>query len=71
MRLQRSSRSWSIECRISAASFTFAKRFAATAASYVIQAVRDHVRLNRKKMKRLFTESPFRFRCLRADEVIE
>jgi len=27
--------------------------------------------LNRKKMKRLFTESPFRFRCSRADEVIE
>src|SRR5262245_168871 len=35
MRLQRSSRSWSIECTISAASFTFAERFAATAASYV------------------------------------
>src|SRR6516225_8595331 len=39
MRLQRSSRSWSIECRISAASFTLAKRFAATAASYVNSSV--------------------------------
>jgi hypothetical protein len=36
--LQRSSRSWSIECRISAASFTLAKR-AATAASYVNSSV--------------------------------
>jgi hypothetical protein len=47
--LQRSSRSWSIECRISAAFFTFAKRFAATAASYVIQACPRLFSLDRKK----------------------